>query len=162
MTVRKRSVLATPYVQDKLSGMGWKRFWSIWNIACPTVRKIDLFYGGCRTETAGRTDPNCSPDIMGALQKRIESYARVRRMWRFRKWVCGQYAGRDGPGIGDGDAAGQDLAGTMKKQQVIEQETKQMGKLVLIDGHSILNPGILRSARCDKFEGTHTNAVYGF
>ncbi len=28
--------------------------------------------------------------------------------------VCGQYAGRDG-GIGDGDAAGQDLAGTIEK-----------------------------------------------
>ena len=38
--------------------------------------------------------------------------------------VCGQYAGRDG-GIGDGDATGQDLAGTIEKSnKVIEQETE--------------------------------------
>ena len=37
-----------------------------------------------------------------------------------------------------------------------------MDKLVLIDGHSIMNPGILPGYRTLRIRRVHTNAVYGF
>lgn len=37
-----------------------------------------------------------------------------------------------------------------------------MGKLVLIDGHSILNRAFYGVPELTNSEGLHTNAVYGF
>lgn len=37
-----------------------------------------------------------------------------------------------------------------------------MGKLVLIDGHSILNRAFYGVPDLTNYEGLHTNAVYGF
>ena len=43
-----------------------------------------------------------------------------------------------------------------------EQETDMGGKLVLIDGHSILNRAFFGIPDLTNSEGLHTNAVYGF
>ena len=114
MTCREAERLVTPYIQDKLSGDELEAFLEHLEHCRNCQEELEIYFmvdvGLKQLDTGSGTF-----DIMGALQKRIaESYARVRRMWRFRKIVCGQYAGRDG-GIGDGDAAGQDLAGTIEK-----------------------------------------------
>ncbi len=43
-----------------------------------------------------------------------------------------------------------------------KEETKRMGKIVLIDGHSILNRAFYGVPELTNSEGLHTNAVFGF
>ena len=114
MTCREAERLVTPYIQDKLSGDELEAFLEHLEHCRNCQEELEIYFmvdvGLKQLDTGSGTF-----DIMGALQKRIaESYARVRRMALPENGVCGQYAGRDG-GIGDGDAAGQDLAGTIEK-----------------------------------------------
>lgn len=44
----------------------------------------------------------------------------------------------------------------------LETETEMSEKLVLIDGHSILNRAFFGIPDLTNSEGLHTNAVYGF
>ena len=77
MTCREAERLVTPYIQDKLSGDELEAFLE----HLEHCRNCQEDVGLKQLDTGSGTF-----DIMGALQKRIaESYARVRRMWRFRK-----------------------------------------------------------------------------
>mgnify|MGYP000010672880 CR=1 FL=1 len=44
MTCREAERLVTPYIQDKLSGMSWKRFWSIWNICRNCQEELEIYF----------------------------------------------------------------------------------------------------------------------
>ena len=75
----------TPYIQDKLSGDELEAFLEHLEHCRNCQEELEIYFmvdvGLKQLDTGSGTF-----DIMGALQKRIaESYARVRRMWRFRK-----------------------------------------------------------------------------
>ena len=77
--------LVTPYIQDKLSGDELEAFLEHLEHCRNCQEELEIYFmvdvGLKQLDTGSGTF-----DIMGALQKRIaESYARVRRMWRFRK-----------------------------------------------------------------------------
>ncbi len=48
------------------------------------------------------------------------------------------------------------------KEQKIEEKFQMREKIVLIDGHSILNRAFYGVPDLTNSEGLHTNAVYGF
>ena len=78
MTCREAERLVTPYIQDKLSGDELEAFLEHLEHCRNCQEELEIYF---MVDVGSGTF-----DIMGALQKRIaESYARVRRMWRFRK-----------------------------------------------------------------------------
>ena len=92
MTCREAERLVTPYIQDKLSGDELEAFLEHLEHCRNCQEELEIYFmvdvGLKQLDTGSGTFPE--------------------------NGVCGQYAGRDG-GIGDGDAAGQDLAGTIEK-----------------------------------------------
>ena len=79
MTCREAERLVTPYIQDKLSGDELEAFLEHLEHCRNCQEELEIYFMvdvGLKQLDTGS----------GALQKRIaESYARVRRMWRFRK-----------------------------------------------------------------------------
>ena len=85
MTCREAERLVTPYIQDKLSGDELEAFLEHLEHCRNCQEELEIYFmvdvGLKQLDTGSGTF-----DIMGARQKRIaESYAGVRRMWRFRK-----------------------------------------------------------------------------
>ena len=91
MTCREAERLVTPYIQDKLSGDELEAFLEHLEHCRNCQEELEIYFmvdvGLKQLDTGSGTF-----DIMGALQKRIaESYARVRRMWRFRKMEYAEF-----------------------------------------------------------------------
>ena len=129
MTCREAERLVTPYIQDKLSGDELEAFLEHLEHCRNCQEELEIYFmvdvGLKQLDTGSGTF-----DIMGALQKRIaESYARVRRMWRFRKM---EYAVNT---LGVMAVLVTVMLqvriwlAPLKKQQVIEQETETDGQI---------------------------------
>ena len=93
--------------------MSWKRFWSIWNICRNCQEELEIYF---MVDVGLKQLDTGSGTLISWAHCRSGSLSHMPRAPDVASGngVCGQYAGRDG-GIGDGDAAGQDLAGTIEK-----------------------------------------------